>query len=221
MAANTRSEAQRDEDLEQTAAYYLAGKTQREIAQLIGVTQAQISYDLATIRKRWRESALVDFNEAKNRELERIDHLEREARDAWERSRQPAEVEITSSEQIPMGEGVIEGGRIGKIFQQRLKAQRRKEGQVGDPRFLERIAWCISERCRILGLYAQDGSTKTPIDIHIHQAMVQVKAGLDRVPVAELERLETEIETTIQRYQVQPAQPQLSTPANVNGTRAQ
>jgi len=30
--------------------------------------------------------------------------------------------------------------------------KRHSVGQAGDPRFLERIAWCIEQRCKIFGL---------------------------------------------------------------------
>ncbi|MDB5306898.1 MAG: hypothetical protein JWO38_1100 [Gemmataceae bacterium] len=50
---------------------YLAGKTQSELASELGVTQACISLDLKAIRVEWRESALIDFNEARARELAR------------------------------------------------------------------------------------------------------------------------------------------------------
>ena len=39
------------------------------------------------------------------------------------------------------------------------------ENSVGDPRWLERIAWCISQRCKILGL---DAPTK--IDLTVRQS---------------------------------------------------
>ena len=87
MATPKRTKFQREADLQKITGLYLTGKTQDAIAQELGVTQQQISYDLKTIQERWRKSALVDLNEAKQRELERIDVLEREYWQAWEASK--------------------------------------------------------------------------------------------------------------------------------------
>ena len=38
------------------------------------------------------------------------------------------------------------------------KSAKVSKGQAGDPRFLERVCWCVEQRCKILGLYAKDGA---------------------------------------------------------------
>jgi hypothetical protein len=35
-----------------------------------------------------------------------------------------------------------------------VTSSKSSKGQAGNPRFLERVSWCVSERCRLLGLYA-------------------------------------------------------------------
>jgi hypothetical protein len=40
------------------------------------------------------------------------------------------------------------------------KASVRREGQAGDPRFLERIQKCIDQRCAILGLGEEQAALK-------------------------------------------------------------
>src|SRR6516225_7808708 len=134
-----------------------------EIAQRLELTQQQICYDLKEIRRRWRESGLVDYNEMKSRELERIDVIEQHAWAAWERSCRDKE-EHTAE--------VTERGNRTKM---------RKNGQAGDPRFLERIGWCVEQRCKIFGLYAQPDTITVPVI-----AQTNVFAN---VPDHELERL--------------------------------
>jgi hypothetical protein len=68
------------------AGLYLRGKTQTEIAQTLGVTQQQISYDLKIVRKRWEESAVREFAQRKSEELAKVDQLERTNWSGWEAS---------------------------------------------------------------------------------------------------------------------------------------
>ena len=136
MATPKRTKFQREADLQKIAGLYLTGKTQDAIAQELGVTQQQISYDLKTIQERWRKSALVDLNEAKQRELERIDVLEREYWQAWEASKGEQSRSTAS--------------KTGDVS----RAQVVKYESAGDPRFLAGVQWCVEQRCKILGLLA-------------------------------------------------------------------
>jgi len=121
--------------------YLIEKKAQAVIAQALEVSQSTVSRDLTELQKQWIESALVDINEAKGKELARIDALELAYWDAWTRSLQPT----TKSTQK-----AVEGG----IGQSRKEASKTTEETVGDPRWLAGVQWCISERCKILGLYA-------------------------------------------------------------------
>jgi len=122
---------------QQVAQLYLAGKYQSEIGQLLGVTQQQISQDLKAVQQQWLAASIRDFDTVKSEQLAKIDAVERAAWAAWERSPQPREVTVQE---------VIDGE------QRTNKVSLRKERQVGDPRFLERIQKCIDQRCDILGL---------------------------------------------------------------------
>jgi hypothetical protein len=109
---------------------------QSEIAKSFGVTQGQISQDLAIIRAQWLASAIRDFDALKAEELRKIDLVEREYWLAWERSQQDKEIEFE--------ERGSKGTRSGT----------RSEGQAGNPAFLEGVLKCIAKRCEILGLDA-------------------------------------------------------------------
>lgn len=120
------------------ATRYLRGEQQAEIAGALGVDIATISRDLATLRSLWLESAVRDFDAARAQELAKIDAVEREYWEAWERSKQNKEI---STQEI---------GADKKV----KKASLRKEGQSGNPAYLDGVLKCIERRCQILGLDA-------------------------------------------------------------------
>jgi hypothetical protein len=124
---------------QQVGAMYLAGKYQADIARLVGVTQQQISHDLAALRKLWLASSVRDFNTAKAEELAKVDRVEHEYWVGWERSLQD---HVQNLAEIKTGD---KPGR---------KRSRRREGQAGDPRFLDGVLKCVERRCTILGLDA-------------------------------------------------------------------
>lgn len=123
---------------------YLRGMLQSEIAAELGLSQATISTDLKALQVEWLQSALLDFNEIKARELARIDKLEREYWTAWERSQEDAET---------VKQEAVEDGK--------KKATKISKGQSGNPTFLAGIQWCIEQRLKIFGIYE---ATKLRID---------------------------------------------------------
>lgn len=139
MAANKRTPLKREADLVVTADLYQRGVPMTEIAKTVGVTWQQIQYDLADIRKRWLEKMIEKFDAKKAEELAKIDRLEREYWEAWDRSRQDR-----TSTTVKAGEGKEKRKEVSKTTEQ----------HYGDPRFLYGIQWCISKRCEILGLNA-------------------------------------------------------------------
>jgi hypothetical protein len=125
----------------QVADLFLRGiKRQVELAQRIGVNRSTISRDLRVLNDRWKESGVRDLDAAKGQELDRLDLLEREAWQAWEKSK--GAHETTTTEQTSTGGG------------ERVKAAIRKDEQCGDPRYLAVVQWCIEQRGKLLGLHA-------------------------------------------------------------------
>jgi len=119
---------------------YLQQHSQAEIAQELGVTQGTVSRDLKAIQAEWQRERLDDFEQAKVRELARIDHLERKYWDAWERSCQNREQKVQEMTSAPTGD--------------RLKAGTRTEGRDGNPEFLRGVERCVELRCKITGAFA-------------------------------------------------------------------
>lgn len=130
----------------QVAEMYLKGQSQIAIAKHFGVTPPLICIDLKAIRAEWLESTLVDFNEKKAQELAKIDHLERVAYEAWERSCQLSEIKHQKTEK---GMSTADGDKVARVKTVDAKTS---EEQYGNPAYLARVAWCIETRIKIMGL---------------------------------------------------------------------
>lgn len=127
---------------------YLRAMTQHEIAEEVGVSQKTVSRDIEAARAEWREARKLSIDEWKERELRRIDAIERAAWAGWERSLSTKRVQHQESRlgarKANAGDPPVTGGSI-KV---------RQEEQAGNPAFLERVGWCVDQRCKILGLIA-------------------------------------------------------------------
>lgn len=122
------------------AKFYLQGWYQWDIAKEIGCDQATVSRNLDAIRKQWKDAAIRDFDEAKEKELAKIDVLEQTYWESWMRSL--TEKETTSTK------------RTKKELQTSDEASIKKERRDGNPEFLKGVQWCITKRCEILGFNA-------------------------------------------------------------------
>ena len=121
---------------QQVTDLYLQGWSQSAIADHLKVAQTTISLDLKTVETQWRASSVRDFDHLRTVEIQKIDLIEREAWAAWQRSQKPAQSAVVN------GEGATQ------------KARKTLKNQYGDPRFLEQVNKCISQRRALLGLDA-------------------------------------------------------------------
>jgi predicted transcriptional regulator len=136
-----RSVAQQERDRREISRLYLQGMYQADIAEKLRLSQPTVSRDIQILIEEWKVQRVYDINEAKARELAKVDNLELEYWEAWHRSQQNAEKEIKKAKGI-------KGGTANQ------EIQKISEGQTGDPRFLSGIQWCIDRRCLILGVDA-------------------------------------------------------------------
>lgn len=150
-----RKRRQREADLPEIARLWARGLSLQEIASEISKNRPYslsfqtISKDVRTNIERWKESIIADVGEMRAGELARINQIEREAWEAWEKSKQIAERKIT---------GRKTGSHEGTV------AQLIQEAQCGDPRYLDKVQWCISKRCELLGLNAPQKIAPTTPD---------------------------------------------------------
>jgi hypothetical protein len=132
-----RNETERELQLAKVADMYLHERPAPEIARELKIDRSQVYYDLKVIRERWKQNTSINIDEEKCRALMKIDKLEETYWDAWQLSL--GQRKSTTAERA-------DGGKS----RTSLKA----EDVLGDPRYLAGIQWCITERCKILGIYA-------------------------------------------------------------------
>jgi len=154
---------------QRVAELFLQGWNQDAIGRELSISQPQVAGDLKKVNESWRESAIRDFDEARNQELARIQRLEREAWAAWERSQQPSQSATVNGEA---------GSQT---------ARRTVKHQHGDARFLDIVLRCIEARRQLLGLDAPakiapttpDGRPLTLEERRVHiQAIMQEHFGV-------------------------------------------
>lgn len=198
---------ERERDLVQIASWYLRGYTHAEMARqltnsrpyVVGVKS--INRDIQEIRQRWLNSQLIDFNEAKARELERLDSLIEQYWQAWERSQQDAQETVTESlENKQTSTGGAEDGEQGRTSAYtHSKTRSKSSGRDGDVRFLERIENCIKMRCEILGLNAV---TRSVVDINWRKTAAA--AGLESVANEQFEEMVAKFAEAMSEYTEHP-----------------
>lgn len=142
------NDTQRDAKLVQVAALYLAGKSQSEIGAELGHGQQMISYYLRKMQAEWRTQYSADVATIMTAQLARIDLIEATAWEEYERSQANAQRRVTTTSKEPVGSGEDGGTRT------TTRTQLHTEGRLGDPRYLERISWCVEQRIKICGGYA-------------------------------------------------------------------
>ena len=151
MAAPKRSKLELSEDRRIIAAAYLRGVFQADIAAQLNaregiaytITRQTIGNDLKVIRKAWLASAVRDFDERQSQELAKVDELEATYWAAYDRSCEDVVTKKTYGKVTKDGD-----------FTRTRPADIITKGQVGDPRFLQGVQWCIKRRCEIMGLDA-------------------------------------------------------------------
>jgi predicted transcriptional regulator len=136
------------------AELYLRGLSQVEIAGQLGCSQPTVSNDLTSLRDEWLALAVMDFNERKAKELAKLDALERTAWEAWDRSCKDAETchERTEAALMASAKEKTEAKEQARLVIVKRIIDKTTKGQAGDPRFLERVAWCIEMRLKVVGL---------------------------------------------------------------------
>lgn len=153
---------------------YLKGWAQSEIANELNVWQSTISTDVKQICKAWRESSIRDFDELRELELAKLNKVEREAWDGYERSKQPHQSATTD-------------GQAGA-----QKARRTVRHQNGDPKFLSVILDCDKARRELLGLDAPikvapttpDGEALTNEQRQMHIQAIILELETSKAPPA-------------------------------------
>jgi len=148
----------------QVADLYMQGLRQIDIAGQVGVSIDVVGLDLKAVRKEWEGRRVEARDRWVAEQLARIDHIERLATAGWQRScgdAQERRTVTTPAQRARKGVAAVP---------KQVKEIQNTKGQAGDPRFLERMAWCVEQRLKIVGGYAQpdgDASGGTGMQITV------------------------------------------------------
>ena len=86
MSKRKQAKLERTRRRAEVMALYLKSWTQQQIAERLQIHQSTVSRDILELHDQWLQSGVLDFGRLKAIELAKIDHLEREAWQAYERS---------------------------------------------------------------------------------------------------------------------------------------
>jgi hypothetical protein len=158
---------------------HLKGRTVAEIAGELGVCRRTVDRDLAAIRRLWRQAHRDAIEEARARELARIDLLEREAWEGWQRSQQQYLSEkLSKAEDEKESRGETAGGVSVRPSSPtaRKRAERTTRTQHGDSRYLMLVMRCIERRLQLLnGAPPEDALTPASAEA-IREVLDQVSS---------------------------------------------
>lgn len=135
------------------AEMYLSGKSQTAIAAEINVNQSTVSRYIKRLQDRWRAASAELIDDRKARELAKIDRLEREYLEAWEKSKLDGETKIRRKKTINLRGELADGVHL-EIPAEEREFSLTTRGQTGDPRYLQGVQWCVETRLKIMGGYA-------------------------------------------------------------------
>lgn len=133
-----RNKTTRELNRVQAIRLYCEGFTQYDIAQELGITQQQVSADIAVVRRRWAKASLEHMDRIKSMLLAKIDDVEHKATLGWEKSLGDKTTRI--HETVESEHGSVKRGK-------------RIENRDGNPKFLDIMLKCIAQRANILGIH--------------------------------------------------------------------
>jgi len=151
---------------QQVAQLYLQGWTQVRIAEHLGVAQPTICEDLKRLAAEWKESSLRDLDLARDIELKRVDSIQAEASEAWQKSKKPAQSAVVTGE-----------GRADQ------KVRKTMKNQHGDPRYLDIMLKCVASRRAVLGLDAPTQLAPVLPADHDHATVVVAQLSVTELRV--------------------------------------
>lgn len=146
--------------LEIVAKLYKRGYSCRQIREEVMTRLHLQSYSLGTIQKdikslleEWRENRIEDMDDALQLELERIDETCRELWEQWEKSK----TDYTKTARKQKGSPTRDN-QTGQTSIKTYQTERTETEviRLGDPSYIAEIRQQLSERRKLLGLYAPE-----------------------------------------------------------------
>lgn len=154
MAETKRTEKQRQEDCTIIAKYMVQGFSVRNIAEMLNqeneqndkdysISKSQVMYDMKSILKEWQEERKDLIDLVVDRELKKLDVIEAECWQAWEKSKQGKRTTTIAGGQVINNQAG--GGAI---------KERKIEETNGEIKYVTMILACMDRRRDLLGYAA-------------------------------------------------------------------
>jgi len=154
MAANKRNEKQKSQDRTMIANWMVQNKTVRKIQELLNennlekgkgytLSLGQIAADMKKVLQEWQDERKDFIDYVVDRELKKLDIIEAECWEAWDKSKQGKKTTKFSGGQITNTS--VSGGKI---------KERSLEETSGDVKYLDKIFDCMDMRKDLLGYAA-------------------------------------------------------------------
>lgn len=132
----------------------LGGMSHKALGERYGIAPPTVRDIIRETRDKWKEWRVESFDLILLDELERINWIQDEAQTAWEKSKEPL---ITQTRRT-------DGTRADDGSQKILYDEIKKTQRHPDPRYLDRISWCIEQKLKIIGAYAPEKIAATTPD---------------------------------------------------------
>lgn len=176
---------QRQARLETVTELFLQNYTYAEIGKRVGVSAKTICLDIKELHEGWVEANKRNTDQYVQAELARIAKIERTAWEQWERSltNRATVVKVEKAlRPVVKGKGKPKnkdgrrteqppGGDEDLTVEMRMQTVKRlteaRRTGMGDPIWLDRVAWCVETRAKLLGLTRPDVHlTKTDVTVN-------------------------------------------------------
>jgi predicted transcriptional regulator len=158
--AKDRKPAEVERDRHNVSRLYLQGMIQAQIAVELKISQPTVSRHIKELTAEWLVQRVYNINEAKARELAKVDNLEITYWEAWHRSLKDV---VKKSKKASQNDGKAKGADL----ELRQEQSESVEPGAGEPRYLQGIQWCIERRCLILGVDAPKKIEGTGVPIQL------------------------------------------------------
>lgn len=143
------------------------GYSQRQMAEIIGVSDTTIHRDIQALDTIWREEMAQSVDTYRNRLIKRLEYVLRESKDAWERSKLEKR-----KEKKKLAKGKKQKGKKGNQKVEELTIT--TEDRIGDPRHLENFQ---DAAVNIAAFQGVDQNQLTKFEINILPPLPEEKFG--------------------------------------------
>ncbi len=143
--------------------------------------------DIQDLLEEWRQTRINDTDQRLQLELERIDDCVAELWEQWDKSKENYDRDINKRIGVPVEGG---GGGAEQATIQTVRRENISENIVGlgDPRYMAEIRQQLTERRKLLGLYA---ATKTEVTGKDGTPLVPPQQMSEEDILKEIERIKT------------------------------